>query len=46
MSTLDLSPDHAPPARRGPSLDRLNIASLAWTCAFAIVTAVLAVVLR
>ena len=46
MSALDLDPEQQPPPRRGPLLDRLNIASLAWAGLFAVVTAVLVVVLR
>jgi hypothetical protein len=46
MSALDLDPDRAPPTRRGPSFDLLNIASLAWAGLFAIVTGALVVVLR
>ena len=46
MSTIEIEPEHAPAPRRGPLLDRLNIASLAWTGLFAVVTAVLVVVLR
>ena len=41
---LDLVP--APRARRGPPLDLLNVASLAWAGLFAVVTAVLVVLLR
>lgn len=46
MSTLDLDPEHAPPTRRGPALDVLNLASLAWAALFAVATVVLVVVLR
>jgi len=45
MSDIDLDSKHAP-SRRGPRLDRLGIASLAWTSLFAILTAVLVVLLR
>jgi hypothetical protein len=43
---IDLHLEPAPRTRRGPLLDRLNIASLAWAALFAVVTAVLVVVLR
>jgi hypothetical protein len=43
---LDLALEPAPPTRRWPPLDLLNVASLAWTGLFAVVTAVLVVVLR
>jgi len=46
MSAVDLDLENLPPTRRGPSFDRVNIASLAWAGVFAVVTAVLVVVLR
>jgi len=47
MSTLHPDPEHpAPPPRRRPLLDLLNLASLTWAGMFAVVTAVLVVVLR
>jgi len=41
-----LDPQPTPTVRRRPSLDRIDLACLAWAGLFAAVTAVLVVVLR
>ncbi len=44
--TEAVDPDRMSPHRRRPSFDRLDRACLAWAGLFAVVTAVLALVLR
>jgi len=44
--TAIIDPDPIPTRRRRPSFDRLNLACLVWAGLFAVVTAVLALVLR
>jgi len=44
--TEAVDPDRMSPNRRRPSLDRLDVVCLAWAGLFAVVTTVLALVLR